>query len=319
MRALSIHDVANFERSSGVLPDARTAERGAASPRVKYCIITPIRDEEKFIATTIESVAAQTIRPAEWVIVDDGSTDGTGAIVGRYALAFPWIRVVHRKNRGFRSAGSGVMEAFNEGYASLQLMDWQFIVKLDGDLALPPDYFERCFEYFERFPRLGMGGGTICNRRGTRLEVENGPRFHVRGATKIYRRGCWEALGGLLQAPGWDTLDEVKANMLGWTTRSFSDLKLIQFRATGTAEGKWRGQVKDGRADYFSGYHPLFFAAKCLRRVFRKPFLVGSAGLAYGFLSGYAKRLPQVEDRSLIRYLRQQQMGRLFGRKTIWK
>lgn len=286
---------------------------------VKFCIISPVRDEEKFIAATIESVAAQTIHPIEWIIVNDGSVDGTAAILDRYALRYPWIRPLHRPNRGFRSPGGGVIEAFDEGYRALHVRDWQFIVKLDGDLTFAPDYFQRCFENFRQTPRLGIGGGIIWNPVGTSFESEGGPRFHVRGATKIYRRECWDALGGLLRAPGWDTLDEVKANMLGWTTESFLDLPLIHYRPTGTAEGIWRGMVKDGRADYISGYHPLFLAAKCLRRLFRKPYLVGSLGIACGFLTGYVRRMPRVNDAALIRYLRGQQMRRLLGRKTIWQ
>jgi len=311
----------NNSGAANCISDCLTASARPATDvqTVKFCIISPVRDEGKFIAATIEAVVAQTIRPTEWIIVNDGSADGTVAILDRYALQYPWIRALHRPNRGFRSPGGGVIEAFDEGYRALRVLDWQFIVKLDGDLTFAPDYFERCFENFRQTPSLGIGGGVICNRVGTRLEFEENPRFHVRGATKIYRRECWDALGGLLRAPGWDTLDEVKANMLGWTTESFSDLPLVHYRPTGTAEGIWRGMVKDGRADYVSGYHPLFLAAKCLRRLFRKPYFVGSLGIACGFLTGYARRMPRVNDPALIRYLRGQQMRLLLGRKTIWQ
>ena len=107
----------------------------------RYVIITPIRDEEKFIEATIASVQGQTVQPAEWVIVDDGSTDRTGEIIDRYAAQLPWIRVVHRVNRGFRKSGGGVMEAFYDGYNALHCSDWDFIVKLDGDLTLPRGLF----------------------------------------------------------------------------------------------------------------------------------------------------------------------------------
>ncbi len=94
----------------------------------RYVIITPIRDEEKFIEATIASVQAQTLLPAEWVIVDDGSTDRTGEIIDRYASQFPWIRVVHRENRGFRKSGGGVMEAFYDGFKALRCREWDFVV-----------------------------------------------------------------------------------------------------------------------------------------------------------------------------------------------
>ena len=115
---------------------------------LKYVVVTPVRDEEKYIGATIESVCHQTTLPAEWVIVDDGSTDRTGEIIDRYAARSSWIRIIHRANRGFRKSGGGVVEAFHDGLNALQCKDWDFIVKLDGDLSFAPEYFEKCFEYF---------------------------------------------------------------------------------------------------------------------------------------------------------------------------
>ena len=281
--------------------------------------MTPVRDEEEFIALTMECMLRQSLRPVEWVIVNDGSTDNTGVVIDQYARQHPWIHAVHRPNRGFRKAGGGVVEAFNDGYASIAARDWDFVVKFDGDLSFEPGYFQKCFEYFEQEPDLGIGGGVICHIRDGRESVEANPSFHVRGATKIYRKACWEALGGLWPAPGWDTFDEVKANRLGWTTHSFADLHLTHHRETGTAEGIWAGLVKNGRANYICGYHPLFMLGKCMSRLFRRPYLIGSIALSYGFITGYWKRIPQVNDPLTIAYLRRQQLGRLAGARTIWK
>src|SRR5208282_580158 len=225
---------------------------------MRYVIITPVRDEEQYIGETINSVCSQTVRPTEWIIVNDGSSDHTGEIVEGYASEHPWIRVVHRENRGFRKSGGGVMEAFYEGYKTLQCKEWDFLVKLDADLTFAPDYFEKCFEYFRRDPELGIGGGEIRHQIEGELKAEKNPRFHVRGATKIYRRPCWEAIGGLWAASGWDTIDEVKANMKGWKTYTFTDLGLVHHRFTGSEEGFVRDRVKHGVACYVSGYHPLF-------------------------------------------------------------
>ncbi len=285
----------------------------------RYAVITPIRDEEKFIEATIASMEAQSVRPAEWVIVDDGSTDRTGEIIDRHAARLPWIRVVHRANRGFRKSGGGVVEAFYAGYNALQCPDWDFIVKLDGDLAFPTDYFEKCFVHFEREPKLGVGGGDIYHDLGGAHKLEANPKFHVRGATKIYRRACWEAIGGLWQAPGWDTIDEVKANMLGWSSHSFSELHVVHHRLTGTAEGLMRDRIKHGVACYVSGYHPLFVVASCLSRLTQKPYVAGSAAIGYGFLKGYWTRAPRVNDARLIKYVRSQQLRRLCGLETIWR
>jgi glycosyltransferase involved in cell wall biosynthesis len=286
---------------------------------VKYAIITAARDEGKHIEATITCVARQTIPPAEWVMVDDGSTDSTGSIIDQYAGRFAWIHVVHRSNRGFRKAGGGVIEAFYDGYKALRRDDWEFVVKLDGDLTFSPRYFEQCLEHFHREPRLGIGGGEIYHSVGGEWIVEANPRFHVRGATKIYRRACWEAIGGLMAAPGWDTIDEVKANMLGWKTYSFTDVGLLHHRLTGAADGRLRDCVKHGVACYVSGYHPLFVAASCLYRLIQTPCVIGSSAIAYGFLKGYVTGGPRVSDRRLISYLRAQQLRRLCGLKTIWK
>jgi biofilm PGA synthesis N-glycosyltransferase PgaC len=285
----------------------------------KYVVISPVRDEEAYIRSTADCMVQQTVVPKEWIVVNDGSSDRTGEILDEYAARYPWIRVIHRPNRGFRKAGGGVVEAFNEGYKAVQCRDWDFIVKLDGDLSLEPDYFQKCFTNFENEPRLGVGGGVICYVENGVKEFEECPAFHVRGATKIYKRRCWDEIDGFWPAPGWDTMDEVKASMLGWTTRSFPDLHVVHHRHTGTAEGLWSGLVKNGRANYICGYHPLFMISKCVLRIFRRPYLVGSIALFYGFLSGYWKRIPQVDDQRTITYLRGQQLGRLMGRETIWR
>lgn len=284
----------------------------------RYAVITPVRDEEQFLPATIESMVRQTILPEKWIIVDDGSKDNTGKIVDDYAARYPWICAVHRQDRGFRKSGGGVVDAFNDGYRALACSNWEFIAKFDGDLTFEADYFEKCFEEFARDPKLGVGGGMICNVIDGIKQMEEAPAFHVRGATKIYRRQCWEQIGGYWAAPGWDTMDEVKANSLGWTTRSFRALHLLHHRPTGTADGLWGGFVKYGRANYICGYHPLFMLGKCLRRVKQKPLLLGSLALMYGYVSGYLKRIPQVNDPVAIAYLRRQQLNCLVGRASLW-
>ena len=165
---------------------------------VRYVIISPVRDEEANLALIIESVLRQTVQPKEWVIVDDGSTDLTASIAHSYAREHDWIKVCHRDNRGFRKSGGGVVDAFNDGYRLLSFNEWDFIVKLDGDLSFGPEYFQSCFHAFQGDWRLGIAGGTIFNVIKGQEYRENCPAFHVRGATKIYRRACWDAIGG-----GW--------------------------------------------------------------------------------------------------------------------
>jgi glycosyltransferase involved in cell wall biosynthesis len=287
---------------------------------IRYIVITPARNEEENIGHTIRSMVAQTIRPAAWVIVNDGSTDRTPALIDAASREHDWIIAVHRTDRGFRKQGGGVVETFNDGFARISSRPWDFLVKFDADLSFEPDYFARCFEKFAQEPKLGIGGGTISHPVNGVLVSESpgDPAFHVRGATKIYRRECWDVLGGLIQAPGWDTIDELKANMLGWTTRSFPDIPIQHHRYTGTVDGTWKNSVKFGLANYITGYDPFFMAVKCAKRTLQKPVLIGAAGLWWGFCKGYFTRVAQVPDPALIRYVRRQQRNKLLLKSSLW-
>ena len=287
---------------------------------VNYVVVSPVRNEEQYLPLTIESMLVQSIRPRWWIIVNDGSTDNTGRIAESAAQTYPWIKVVNRPDRGYRKAGGGVVESFYEGYRLIEEETWDYVVKLDGDLSFAPDFFERCFSCFDKDNILGVAGGTICAEIDGVLKPENqsDPSFHVRGATKIYRSACWQKIGGLIHAPGWDTLDEVKANMLGWKTGTLAGINIHHHRPTGAAYGAWNDRVKAGLANYITGYHPLFMILKAMKRMVEKPYLVGGCGLLFGFCKGYIKRIPQVDDRALIVYFRRQQLNRIFGRSSLW-
>jgi glycosyltransferase involved in cell wall biosynthesis len=285
----------------------------------KYVVITPVRDEAQYVENTIRSMTQQTVKPIQWVLVDDGSTDATGEIIDRHTATHPWITTVHRKDRGCRKAGAGVMEAFYEGFQKVTARDWDFLVKLDGDLAFGSQYFDDCFAEFTHEPNLGIGGGVICHEVNGTLQVEQNPQFHVRGATKIYRRACWQDIGGLIRTPGWDTMDEVEANRLGWSTRSFPNLQVRHYRYTGAADGAWSNSVKNGMGSYICGFHPLYMLSKSICRAIEKPYFLRSIGLLYGFILGYIRNMPQVANTMSIRYLRDQQLRRLSLRPTIWK
>ena len=283
-------------------------------------MITPARNEEANLGQTIASMAAQTRRPDVWVIVNDGSTDATAELIEAAAREHSWIIAVHRRDRGHRLQGTGVIDAFYAGLDALGDRPWKWLVKFDADLSFEADYFARCLAQFDADPSLGIGGGVICQQRRSGLVCESpgDPSFHVRGATKIYRDACWQDIGGLVRAPGWDPIDELKANMLGWTTRTFPDIPLRHHRFTGAADGTWRNQVKFGVANYITGYHPLFMAMKCLKRCVQPPFLVGALGLAWGYCRARLQGTPPVDDPALIRYVRRQQLNKLLLRPSLW-
>ena len=234
----------------------------------KYVVITPVRNEADHVPKTIDSMVCQTILPDQWIVVDDGSTDMTPLILEEASKAHPWIHLIRRSDRGFRKPGGGVIEAFYEGYSAIKENDWDFLVKLDGDLAFETSYFQECFGRFASKPNLGIAGGAIYVVKNgcEKIDSQGDPPFHVRGATKIYRRACWEQISPLVRAPGWDTIDEVRANYYGWATQTFNELKLVQLKATGVSDGLWRNWFKNGVANYTTGYHPVFMTAKIINR-----------------------------------------------------
>jgi glycosyltransferase involved in cell wall biosynthesis len=281
--------------------------------------VTPARNEANYIDRTIASMLNQTVLPLRWVIVDDGSSDATAEIVEQAAGDTPWIQLVRRADRGHRSAGAGVMRAFRDGRRQVDDIDWDFLVKLDADLEFEKDYFEQCLAEFASDPALGIAGGKVYDVYPDRIVHEPHPAFHVRGATKIYRRACWDDIGDLLDAPGWDTLDEVKANQLGWATRTLAEPPIHQLRPTGEAAGSWSNWVKNGSAAYQCGYHPFFVVARAGRRLLQPPSIMAPIGLLWGYLSAWLSRVERVDDPELLRYVRQQQWNRLTGRESIWK
>ena len=281
----------------------------------KFVIITPVKDEEAFIEKTVLSMISQTVRPNKWIIVNDGSIDKTGEIVQKYAGEHDWIEMINRPPGRAREPGRAVIESFYDGYDSMKNLEFDFIVKLDGDLSFEPNYFEEIFKRFKRTSKLGIASGSCYVERGNRLILEKTPRSHTRGPTKVYKRECWNDIGGLVAKLGWDTIDEIKAQMRGWKTRSFNELKLVHHRPTGHAGGALKGRIKQGLGAYYLGYHPIFMLVRVVNRIPERPFLIGALAMWWGFLSGYLKGLEQFEDPKLRQYLRKKQLERL----QFWK
>ncbi|MFZ5519249.1 MAG: glycosyltransferase family 2 protein [Candidatus Zhuqueibacterota bacterium] len=278
----------------------------------KYAIITPARNEEKYIDSTIASVLSQTAKPAIWVIIDDHSTDRTREIIDAARDEFPWIQLLENDIEAERAPGAKVVRLFNLGIDSLK-DEYDFLVKLDADLSFRPDYFERLFLEFERDPHLGIAGGYCQNQDGQALKTEWTPEYHVRGATKVYRKKCLSDIGGLIPVMGWDGLDEMKAQMLGWNTKSFKDLLILHLRHTGQATGKIRFAWLWGVSSHYMGYDPIFFLIRCMRNIKRRPYLLFSMTMVFGYLYSLVVRSKQVDDKNLILYIRKFQRRRLFS------
>lgn len=275
-----------------------------------YVVISPVRNEERFIERTIHSVVNQTVLPKQWIIVDDGSTDMTKKIVEKYAQLHPWIILVERKNRGFDKLGAGVVEAFYEGLSHVNV-DYDYLVKLDGDLSFEHDYFEYMLKKFECVPGMGMASGQSYVPLNGTLIWEDTPEDHVKGLLCMYKKECFQAIGGLLPSLGWDTVDEIRARMLGWRTRSFKEKRIIHYRPLGSKGGALKGHMRHGYIAYLIGNHPLYVGIRCLYRLSGKPFIIGSCAYLLGYLKGYFKKADKVVTKEEGNFYRQEQLRKL--------
>lgn len=284
-----------------------------ATSRPSYVVVTPARDEADYLPDIIESMLAQTVPFSRWVIVDDGSTDGTLQIARRLGSADSRVSVVERGKREHRVAGCGDLEAYLAGLESLESTDdYDFVGKIDADLVLPADYFERLFAEFASDETLGIAGGHCYNRVGERLVLDRVPDDHVRGATKTYRQSCFQELRPLAVVPGWDTVDEVKARGLGWTTRSFAEHVVIhQKPVTGGSGSVLRGRFVLGQMSHYLGYRPIYLALRVARNAARPPYLLGAAAMAAGYAMAAARGRARIDDPAFRDLLREYQKERV--------
>ncbi|MBC3930505.1 glycosyltransferase [Undibacterium curvum] len=290
---------------------------------VPLVIIAPVRDEADLIRLTLDSMVAQTVRPVEWIIVDDGSRDNTAEIVNEYAQKYPFIRLVQRPDRGFRKVGGGVVAAFKFGITQILHQDYQYIAKLDGDMSFGPRYLEKMFAEFERDPKLAAVSGKVFrteqNQRIEEIIIDE----HVAGQFKLYRRNAFEEIGGFVEEVLWDGIDVHTARMKGWNTKSFydEDAILMHHRLMGSSDKNvYRGRLRWGRGIWFMGYHPLYAVASGVFRMREKPFVIGGLLIIAGYLGAALRGAPRYENPEFRRHLHQWQLAQiknlLFKSKT---
>ncbi|WP_097031741.1 glycosyltransferase family 2 protein [Cereibacter ovatus] len=272
-----------------------------------YVLISPCRNEAAYMRRTLDSVIAQTVRPALWVVVDDGSTDETPQILADYAARHDWIRVVAKPDRGHRAVGPGVIEAFHAGYATIDPTAFAYSCKLDLDLDLPPRYFETLIARMEADPRLGTCSGKPYARHGDRLISEKcGDEMSV-GMTKFYRRACFEAIGGYVRQVMWDAIDCHKARQLGWKAASWDEpaLRFEHLRPMGSSQQSiFTGRRRHGFGQYFMGSDPLYFAATALYRMTHPPYVLGGLAMLQGYFGAWVRGVPQLDDPALRAFIR---------------
>lgn len=282
----------------------------------RLLVVSPVRNEAAHLGCVAAAMARQTRPPDEWVVVDDGSDDGTRELLESLAPELPFMRVVAAEDRldpteVDRLALAAAPRAFNAGLAEGR-RDFTHVAKLDGDVELPPEYYEVLLSRFASEPDLGIACGDLIEPVGGDWERLAIPPHHVHGALKLYSRECLVAIGGVQERLGWDTIDETYARMQDYRTRSYPDLVARHHRPVATASGALRGRARHGRCAWIAHFGLGWVLLRGLK-VGLKMRPRGLSGLAFvgGYLHAAAKRVPRVEDREFRSFVRRELRGRM--------
>jgi glycosyltransferase involved in cell wall biosynthesis len=277
-----------------------------------YVLITPARNEARYIESTLKSMVGQTFRPLKWIIVSDGSTDGTEDIVRKYTTDNPWIELLRMPERAERHF-AGKAHAFNAGYARAKDLNPDVIGNLDGDVSIEPEHFQYLLGKFAENPEIGVGGSPF--REGSRQydylfsNIEN-----VWGGCQLFRRECFEAIGGYtpVKGGGIDHIAVVSARMKGWKTRTFTDKVCIHHRAMNTAgQGVLKARFKLGAKDYSFGNHPLWELFRTFYQMRNPPFVLGGVALGAGYFWSMVRRANISVPSDVVAFTHREQLQRL--------
>ena len=278
-----------------------------------YVLITPARNEAQFIELTIKSVIAQTVRPLKWVIVSDGSTDGTDDIVGKYAAEHDWIELVRMPERRERHF-AGKVHAFNAGYARLKDLAFEAIGSLDGDISFDEDHFSFLLRKLAENAALGLVGTPFKEVSQESYDYRFVSIEHVSGCCQLFRRQCFEDIGGYMpvKSGGVDHIAVLMARMKGWKTWTFTNKICLHHRKIGTAQhNTLMARFRTGAQDYALGGHPLWELFRTIYQTTRRPFIVGGMVLGAGYFWSLLRRLERPIPSEMVKFRRREQMGRL--------
>jgi poly-beta-1,6-N-acetyl-D-glucosamine synthase len=280
----------------------------------KYVLITPARNEEAFIEKTLESVIHQTHLPLKWVIINDGSTDGTASRVEPYLAKYDWIQLVNLPPRRERNFAAKV-NAFNKGQELVKGLDYEIVGNLDSDVSLEPDHFEFLMNRFREDQRLGVAGTVFREEGGYNSGTDSlEGQFYVSGQCQMFRRECFDEIGGYFanKAGGIDWIAVTTARMIGWKTRSFREKSFFHHRRLGTAErSAFAASFSYGEKDYYLGGHPLWELFRVAFRAIKRPYLVEGVGLGLGYAWAALRRLERPISKELVVFHRREQMRKL--------
>ena len=285
-----------------------------ANREICHIVVTPSRNESSFLPELISSMVGQTITPTEWVIVDHNSNDISKEIIHEAMVQFDWIHYLHIGNEDPRRRGAQIARLFNSGHSEAEYR-WDFCSKIDADMILPNDYFEKIFERFSENRRLGIASGSCFVLDGGRKKSEFVSKDHTRGGLKTYKRSCFEEIEGIREVDGWDGIDNIMAQMNGWQTQNFPLIMAHHRRVTGSFYGLTRGCFESGQFAYSMRYFFPFMVARSIHRSLQKPILLGGIFMLAGYLFALFSRNPPVIDKQVVRFLRKKQQRRLL----FWK
>jgi poly-beta-1,6-N-acetyl-D-glucosamine synthase len=281
---------------------------------MKYYVITPAKNEEKFITFTLESMIRQTFKPVKWIIVDDGSTDNTKKIVEEYAKLHTWIEIISKDNKQEKKLyGSKVIRAFNAGYALIKKEEYDFIVKWDADLSFPPDYFQQVADAFSNNKSLGICGGYIVEN-GRDFEMKSSRHPRVQGAVKSVSAKCFNDIGGFLEENGWDGIDMLHAAYLGWEVKNIP-VRIIHHRIQTTEYRSPNFFYNNGIAHYKQGNDLFLTFIRFIVLLRQKPYIIMSLSYVSGYLKAYFLREPKYVNKGLAKFIRSYHYQRLFNLK----
>jgi biofilm PGA synthesis N-glycosyltransferase PgaC len=280
---------------------------------LEYVLITPAHNESAFIERTIQSVIAQTVLPKRWVIVSDGSTDGTDEIVQKYKDGREWLELVHLPERQDRNFAAKV-QAFNAGYAQVKGLSFDIIGNVDADISFAEDFFAYLLENFKAIPDLGVGGTHYVERNFHSYKDSYINVHHVNGQCQLFRRTCFEDIGGYvpIKGGGIDWVAVTTARMKGWNTYSFADRLFYHHRKMGTAKSnELMSRFHYGKKDYFLGGHPLWELFRGTFQIMKKPYVVGGLALLLGYFWCWTTRFERPVSEELMKFHRKEQLERL--------